>query len=94
LQPVGHEFLHRAIFRPTGYFNVGVHSIDDKEWRCLCCTAHGIVMAELGEGLEAGPVVLFVVYVGAEVLLEGRVYSLGLPHDLWVVGGAEILHDA
>ncbi len=51
-------------------------------------------MAELGEGLEAGPVVLFVVYVGAEVLLEGRVYSLGLPHDLWVVGGAEILHDA
>ncbi len=51
-------------------------------------------MAELGEGQEAGPIVLFVVDICTKVLLEGRVDSFGLPVCLRVVGCTEFSRDA
>ncbi len=94
LQPVSQKFLRRAIFHPTSYVHAGLRSVNGKELRCLCRTAHSVVVAELSEGQEAGQVVLSVVHVGMEILLEERIYSLGLPIGLRVVGGTEFLRDA
>ncbi len=94
LQPVGHEFLHRAVFCPTGDIDAGVSTVDCEKRRYLRCAAHRVIVAELGEGQEAGPIVLLVVDVCAKVLFEGRVDLFGLPVCLRVVSCTEFSRDA
>jgi hypothetical protein len=94
LEPFGHEFLRQPIFGPTGDVNARLQSIDDVKWVCLGCAAHSVVVADYGKGQEAGPIVRFVVHVGAEILFQGSVDSLGLSIPLRVVGGTEFSCDA
>jgi hypothetical protein len=94
LQPVSHEFFRWAALCLTGDINAGVSSIDCEKWCYLRCVAHRVIVAEIGEGQEAGPVVLLVVDVCTKVLLKGRVDSFGLPVCLRVVSCTEFSRDA
>ena len=61
-----------------------------KEGRNTSGSVRGIVVRELRQGKELGPVVLLVVQVDPEVLLKGLVDLLGLTVAFRVVTGGEV----
>src|SRR6266481_2685973 len=69
---------------------VGMVPLVGKEWCGAGSGARGVVVCELCEGQEAGPVVLLVVAVHPEVLLEGLISALSLPITFRMIAGCEV----
>ena len=69
---------------------VRVVTLVGEERRDTSGRARSVIVSELREGEDLGPVVLLVVTVDAEVLLEGLVGMLCLPIPLRVASGGEV----
>ena len=69
---------------------VRVVSFVREEWRDSCSSAGGIIVRELCQGQEIGPVVLLVVAVNPKVLLQGLVGPFCLSVTFRVVTRCEV----
>src|SRR6266481_6843769 len=69
---------------------VGMVPLVGKEWCGGSSGARGVVVCELCEGQEAGPVVLLVVAVHPEVLLKGLISALSLPITFQMIARCEV----
>src|SRR6266700_2155759 len=69
---------------------VGVVAFVGKEGGDACGSIQSIIVCELHERQELGPIVLLIVGVYLQILLKHLVHSLSLSISFWVVARGEV----
>ena len=63
-----------------------MESVIGEKWGKCCSRMFGIIVVELGQWEEAGPVGLLIVAVDSKILLQDIIEALRLAVRLWMKG--------